>query len=154
MIAEIVVSSIPELLAAPNLQEMMDAYAAEAALEGMPEPKANLDAYRAMDKWGLMHTLCAMVDGKIIGFILVLVNELPHYSALLASIESYFVLAQYRQSGAGIMLLKSAETHAFEKNAAGFMVSAACGGTLDKMMMRSMIYRKTHNVYFTGFHDA
>ena len=154
MTAKIIRSSFPELEADPNFNDMVNAYAAESFLDGLPPPCPDLGIYRAMDKAGFLHTMCAVVDGRVVGFILVLLSPLPHYSVQVATVESFFVLSRYRQSGAGFNLLREAEIVAEENHAAGMFINAANGKDLGKIMQKMKSYKNTHVTYFKRFHHA
>ena len=154
MIAKIIRSSFPGLESDPNFPDMVNAYAIESSLDGLPPPCPDLGMYRAMDTAGFLHTSCAVVDGRVVGFILVLLSPLPHYSVHVATIESFFVLSRYRQSGAGFKLLREAEMIAEENGSAGIFINAANGKDLSKIMQKMKSYRQTHVTYFKRVNHA
>ncbi len=143
--------TVLELEQSPNLDELLVEYAREAAMEGLGPAVPQWWLYRKLEKSGLLHTIGAFVDNVIVGFITVVVMQRPHYEALIASYESYFVAESARQSGAGNELLKAAEQLAKSKGAAGLFVNAAVGSRLDAVLDAKRLYRKTHNVFFKEF---
>tara|TARA_R110000868_G_C10635668_1_gene743621 strand:+ start:181 stop:633 length:453 start_codon:yes stop_codon:yes gene_type:complete len=140
-----------QLWGAPNIGEMLNEYAAESALDGMPKPIPHLDSYLLLVKANLLTTICAFQDEKIVGFLLLLVNTLPHYSVPIATIESFFVKKEHRATGAGLKLLSCAGDIAKGKGAAGMLISAAVNSDFDRLMSALMLYKKTHNTYFRSF---
>lgn len=140
-----------ELEAAHNFQALMDEYAKDAALEGLPPPKANLELYRAMEAAGFTTTIVALVDNRVIGAAILNVVILPHYSVPIATIESLFVEKRSRNTGAGLFLLIEAESAAKGKGAKGLFVNAAIGSKLEAMMMAKKSYNPTHTAFLKVF---
>jgi GNAT superfamily N-acetyltransferase len=148
MSIEVRVVKFAELEGASNFDMLAAEYAAEAGLLGMPKPKAHLETYRALDNAGVTVTLCAFLGGEIIGFLLITVGIIPHYSVPVAHLESFFVMKEHRKTGAGLRLLSAAEDAAKEKNAVGMMISAAVGGSLELILSKMSRYSKTHVGFF------
>tara|TARA_R110000868_G_scaffold114822_5_gene307272 strand:- start:631 stop:1089 length:459 start_codon:yes stop_codon:yes gene_type:complete len=141
---------VSELEGAPNLAEFLAEYAKEAKTDGMPPPKVHVDAYHVMEKSGAMTTIGAFDGATVIGLIIMLVTIVPHYSVPVAHLESFFVAESHRNTGAGFRLLKMAEVTAKEKGAAGIVVSAYIGSTLDMVMSGKRNYQKKYVGYFRG----
>lgn len=136
---------------APNVAELMAEYARESMTDGLGPAVPQWWLYRRMEGSGLLHTIGAFVGDTLVGFITVVVMQRPHYEALIASYESYFVADSARQSGAGNELLKAAEELARARGAVGLFVNAAVGSRLDAVLEAKRHYRKTHNVFFKEF---
>jgi GNAT superfamily N-acetyltransferase len=139
--------TVSHLEQCPDLPALLEAYGEESAIVGIGAPSAQLDAYRAMEAAGLAHLIAAFVDGAMVGFINILIGPLPHYGTVIATTESFFVSPAHRKSGAGMFLLREAESLAHERGATGLLVSAPSGGRLDAVLSRSN-YRETNRVYF------
>lgn len=146
-------ASILEIAAAPGIDALLADYAAESAIAGLPAPAARLETYRRLEASGLLRTIVATIGGTPIGFITVLVSELPHYGRLVAVSESFFVAPAHRHSGAGLRLLRAAERQARERGACGLLVSAPSGGRLARVLPRTG-YRETNRVFFRPLADA
>ena len=95
-----------------------------------------------------MQVFGAFVGSCFAGYAILLVTVLPHYSAPVATLESFFVSAMYRHTGAGLKLLRAAEAAARDKGAVGLLVSAPIGGQLAEVMARMRSYRETNRVFF------
>lgn len=147
----IVKTTIEELDSATNLAELIEAYSAESAIEGMPKYSVCVENYKAIEAAGLLHVFAAYEYDKLIGFLCMLVTYIPHYSAKIASTESFFVSPEYRRTGAGLRLLRQAESYAAELGAVGMFVSAPIGGKLADVMSASLSYKETNRVFFKGF---
>lgn len=143
--------SVVEMEAQPNLAELFDAYSAESSTNGMPAYNAQIDVYRGLEAAGVLHIFGAINDGKLVGFICLLVTIVPHYARTIATTESYFVAPEHRSSGAGIKLLRTAEAFAESIGAAGMFVSAPINGKLAQVMDAMDDYRETNRVYFRSF---
>lgn len=138
-----------ELETAPNFKFMTTMYAAEAKLDGMPEPKPHMETYHALDKSGFLVTLCAFVEEEIVGFLTLTITMLPHYSVVVAHLESFFVLKDHRTSNAGLQLLSTAEGVAKKRGAVGIFLAAAVDGQLEKILTKmKRHYTRTHSGFF------
>lgn len=126
-------------------------YAQESAIAGMPAPKHDEATYFRLERAGVLHMGVATIDKAMVGFILVLVSLNPHYSVKIGVIESFFVGAEHRRSGAGLLLKQWAEAKAKEQGARGLFVSAPTGSRLARVMEREKAYRETNRVFFRSF---
>lgn len=142
--------SIPELENAANIKDLLAEYAAESAIAGLPAPSAKFDMYRSLEESGALHVIGAFSSELLIGYITVLAPVLPHYSAVVAVTESFFVAKEHRKSGAGIKLLREAESYAKTKGSPGLLVSAPFGGDLAEVLPR-VGYEETNRVFFKSF---
>lgn len=100
-----------------------------------------------MEEVGILHVLGAFRDGKLCGFLSMLISVLPHYGVPVAATESYFVALEHRKSGAGLMLLREAERHATERGAVALLVTAANHSKLADVLSRTG-YRESHRLFF------
>ena len=116
--------TVADLIAEPNFQELLDRYADELAIDGLPRPCADIDMYKALEKLGKMQTFAAYLDKLLIGIINVLMVKHPHYSIDIASTESFFVFKDYRRTGAGDALRHEAELYAQKLNSPALFVGA------------------------------
>lgn len=139
--------SISEIENDPNADRILAEYEHECATPGVGKAVPQWDIYRAIESTGVMQAFGAFVDGHLVGFITVTVMRHPHYAELIASYESYFVLADYRGTGAGMALLRAAKELAKERGAVGLFVNSAPGSSLDRVLT-GIGARHTHNVRF------
>lgn len=140
--------TVDEFLSARNLNELIEAYADESAINGMPPFKMHNEAYRALEKSGATMAFGAFDENDtIVGFIQIITHVLPHYSVQVSATESYFVLAEHRKQGAGIRLLRLAEEYARERGSYALLVSAPTGGRLDALLP-NLGYAETNRVFF------
>ncbi len=145
--------TIAALEAAPNIWELLAEYGAESAIDGMPDPAVKVEAYRQLEAGGLLHAIAAHKEGELIGFITVLKAPLPHYSALVAVTESFFVAKAHRKTGAGLRLLRAAEKKARELGSPGLLVSAPFEGDLFYVLPR-VGYAETNRIFFKRLDDG
>jgi len=149
---EIVPITIPELWSHPQFADLVDEYAAESAIDGLPPPNAKRGTYENLENAGLISTFAAIEGASLLGFIVVILPVVPHYSQTIATTESFFVGAQHRKSGAGLKLLRTVEQYAKEHNAVGLLVSAPTGGRLAEVMPR-LDYVESNRVFFRKLND-
>lgn len=148
--ASVIPCRVEELEHAPEMAVLLPEYAEECRIAGLGEILPNWQTYRTLEQIGVLHAIKAITaEGVLIGFITLLVSELPHYSVVTATTESFFVSAAYRRTGAGIALLRAAERVAVDLGAAGPLVSAPVGGRLAALLPR-LGYRQTNAVFFKG----
>ena len=146
--------SISELEVAPNISILLDEYAAESAplIKGLPRPLAKIDTYKHLESIAAIHTIGAFFHDLLIGYIIILAPIMPHYSVRIAVSESFFVLKEYRKTGAGLKLLRSAEEWAKEVGGFGILVSSPFGGDLAEVLPR-VGYTETNRVFFRSLKD-
>ena len=145
-------STVAELERDPGLAVLLVEYAAESAIAGMPPPAAKMESYRELEARGLLQVLSATRDGRLIGFLTLLVPVLPHYGVTVAVSESFFVARAHRGTGAGLKLLRAAEELARRLGSPGLLVSAPFGGDLFKVLPR-VGYAETNRVFFKKVSD-
>lgn len=149
---EIRKSSIAELEGSDNINDILNEYAAESSIDGMPCPLPNAEMYKTLEKSGTLIVFSAFLDKCLIGYITVLTTYLPHYSALTSIIESFFVSAYYRKTGAGLKLLHEAEKFVQSIGSVGCLISAPKGGILADVLPRCG-YKETNLVFFRRLND-
>lgn len=136
MSAIIALSSVAEIEASPEFAAMAPEYAAESQIGGMPPANPQWETYRAMESLGLLHVFSATLDGKLIGYLSLLVAVLPRYGVPIVVSESFFVGRKHRKTGAGLKLIEAAEEKTRELGATVLLVSAPVGGDLAKVLPR------------------
>lgn len=140
-------TTLAEIEASQELDALLAEYAAESANDEIGAAAPQIDIYRGMEAAGLLHAFSARMDGKLIGFLFLLVPTLPHFGKMVGVAESYFVAAEYRKTGAGSLLRLAAEQMARERGAVGILLSAPIGGQLEKVAPH-VGYRETSRVFF------
>lgn len=140
-------SSIAELTSDVRLPLLLDEYARECSIDGLPPPQARFEIYRELEKRGLLHVLVAAHDERLVGFLTLLMPTLPHYGIAVAVSESFFVARDHRSTGAGMKLLRAAEDLARRLGSPGLLVSAPYGGDLFKVLPR-VGYVESNRVFF------
>jgi GNAT superfamily N-acetyltransferase len=139
--------SVFDVLGAPEFPALIEEYAREGSIEGMPAPKAKIESYAAYDQSGMLHVFAAKEGPELVGFITVLAPILPHYSCPVAVAESFFVAAAHRAGGPGLRLLAAAEQRAAEVGSPGLLVCAPFAGRLFELLPKCG-YVETNRVFF------
>ena len=116
----------------------------------MPAYRIHVPTYEMLEDAGALAVFSADYQGEMIGFITILSNLMPHYSAKLSTIESFFVLHEHRRRGAGLGLLRVAERYAAELGSHGLFVSAPSNGQLAKVLPK-FGYEQTNRTFFRKF---
>ena len=109
--------------------------------------------YYQLESAGVLQSFGAFLNDAPIGFITVLSTIMPHYGVCLSVSESFFVLKDFRKTGAGLRLLRMAEERAKSVGAPGLLVSAPFGGVLAGVLPH-VGYAPSNTVFFKGFRDA
>lgn len=139
--------SAAEIRGNPAFPALAAEYKAEAAIAGLPDPDEKAASYGVLESSGCFNIYGAFLDGRLIGFVTVITPIIPHYGAAVGVTESCFVAQAHRKSGAGLKLLRAAETHARKAGAPGLLVSAPYAGRLAQILPR-LGYRETNRVFF------
>lgn len=144
------VSSFTEQFASPQFQALVASYAEESKLEGLPYPEADEEHYISKEADGAMRLLCAFDGDELLGFVVVLVFTVPHYSTMVANIESIYAYPEHR-ARVGVMLKRAAEFEAKRMGAIGLFINAAIGSRWHAALSGSKNYRATHTSFFRSF---
>lgn len=139
--------SVSDIMEDPAFPALIEEYARESAVDGMPSPNAKMETYIPMEVTGMLHPFGAYKGGELVGFISVLTPVLPHYGALAAVAESWFVTAPHRKGGAGLRLLQAAERVMVESGSPGLFVSSPLNSMLVEILPR-LGYTETSRIYF------
>ena len=138
-----------ELTASAEWDGLVSEYADECQIAGLPRCKHDSSTYYLLENSGAINFAAAFVGDTLVGFAALLVTQLPHYSRIVAVVESIFVAKQHRGSGAGMMLIREMESLAKDNEAIGILVSAPKGGRLNALMP-NIGYTHTNEVFFKG----
>lgn len=139
--------TISEIESASNITQILQEYAAESAIKGLPHPLAKVDSYKQMELSGALHVIGAFFSDVFVGYIIMLSPILPHYSVRVAVVESFFVAKEYRKTGAGLKLLHEAENQARAAGGHGILISTPAGGNLAEVLPH-VGYEHTNQVFF------
>ena len=134
------------IISDPNFPALRDEYSAECRTLGLPDPHEKEELYREMDKSYSFAAFGAYEDRQLIGFMGILTPILPHYGVCVAVVESLFVGAAYRKTGAGLRLIREAESYAKKMLAPAIMISAPTGGRLMTLLPR-LEYHETNRAF-------
>lgn len=136
-----------ELEKMPEFPALVEEYYSEAGNPGLPRPKYDSERYGQLCKLGLMHTFGVTVDGRLIGFMMIVVSVLPKYSLPVATLDTIFVGKAHRMSGAGVRLLQRAEQIAADLADGRLLASSPVEGALANLLERSG-YLESNRIFF------
>jgi len=151
MYAEIRPLTVDEVFGAPVFNALCDEYRAEALRNpdlsgGLPDRAG----YQVMFDAGLLHPLGAFVGEQLVGICAVLVSPVLHHGGkLIATTETLFVAKAHRAGGAGLALLRAAESVALDAGASGLYVNAPVGGRLARVLPHQG-YHATNQLFYRG----
>lgn len=132
-------------------EDLIGAYEAECGMSELGRYQPNWLQYKAMEQAGWFTAVGAFRGDRMVGMVTVLAGPNPHVGAVTASTESFFVLPQERQSGAGLKLLAQAEALAMAAGARGLFVSSRAGSRLAEVMRRIKGYSPSNEVFCKVF---
>lgn len=127
--------------------DLLYAYAAESSIPEIGIPEAQFETYRALEAARVLFPVGSFVDDEMTGFIVPLIVPLPHYGLVTATVESFFVLKPYRDTGVGLRLLRAAEKTSRDRGAKALLLSAPAGGKLAAVLAKSKPYRRSSEVF-------
>jgi len=99
------------------------------ALIGKPAPR--LDIYENLESNGLGQCFAAYEDKQLVGFAMVVVAVVPHYTLAVATYESVFVS---RDASCGGQLMDEIERYAKECGCKALVVTAPLGSRLARLL--------------------
>jgi len=120
-------------------------YEAECSIPALGRPEPQWEMYHRMQAAGLMQAFAVYVDDAMVGFASVLVSVLPHYGFCAATVESLFVAAAQRGTGAGTRLMAAVEEYARLAGCKLILYGAPAGGQLEALLGKR--YTRTSSMY-------
>jgi GNAT superfamily N-acetyltransferase len=140
--------TVSGLMADPDIEALIAEYEAEAKSPELPPAAPQWQQYAALERAGVLDVITARHDGALIGFVSVLKANLPHYGGDVSVVESLFVSAAHRGTGAGRALIKAAECIA-SCNGPGLLITAPAGSALERVLPR-LGFRHSNTVFAKG----
>jgi GNAT superfamily N-acetyltransferase len=145
MTLEVSPATVAALRGDPHIEALAAEYEAEARSPEMPDAHPQWEQYAALEAAGLLEAIAAREGGELIGFITVLRSNLPHYGGLVSVVESLFVSAGRRRTGAGRALIRAAEAVA-ARHGVALLITARIGSALEVVLPR-LGYRPSNIVF-------
>ncbi len=142
--------TVGELTANLNFWDLLEEYAEESALEGLPPPGQKFEMYRLMEASGTFHCFGAYDGDQLVGFVALLTPVIPHYGVSVGVTESLFAAKVHRKKGVGLKLLRTAEKFARDAGCPAIMVSAPAHGALVRVL-QGLEYAETNRVFTKVF---
>jgi hypothetical protein len=127
-------STVADLATWPELPALAAEYAAESKADGLPPVVSDWESYDRAEKAGMLYVWSAVEDGRLIGFISLVVAPSPRYGVLVAQTESWFVTKARRGTGAGLRLFKLADEKSLELTGRHPQVNAPNDSDLAKVL--------------------
>jgi GNAT superfamily N-acetyltransferase len=144
--------SADEIANALNFHALCAEYAAESGISELGSANVDIPMYRSMEAAGMGCCIGAWQGDDLVGFGVVTLSILPHFSKRIGCLISFFVATSARKRGAGTRIRQTAERIAKERGAVGMMISAPIDSRLDMILPRSR-YRATNRLYFRSFDE-
>jgi hypothetical protein len=139
--------SVNEIFGAPECGALLAEYDAESNVKGIQGTKVDPDAYRALERAGLLTAFGAYRAGALVGFLTLVTIENHKYRDLISSIESVFVGSSSRTFGTADKLIKAAQEEAVSRGAMGMLISSPTEGRLARAV--SMWgFAPSHKIFF------
>lgn len=137
---------IDDIYNASNREDLFTMYSNESKGKGLPNVNPDWDMYKTLESLGMLDTIGVYKDKLLVGFATVITNKMPHYSTYASTVESIFVLKEYRKYGAGKKLIEKVEEVVKKKGAKQLFLSAPYHGVLNRVA-GSFGFNKTNVVY-------
>lgn len=117
----------------PDIEALVAEYRAEASSPELPAATPQWGQYAAWERAGEFELIAARQAGRLIGLVTVLRSNLPHYGGPICVVESIFVSAKKRRTGAGRALIKAAQATAAYHGMA-LIFTARAGSALEAIL--------------------
>lgn len=140
--------TVADLMADPDIEALVAEYAAEAGSPELPDAQPQWEQYAALEQAGVFDVIVAREGAKLIGFASLLRSNLPHYGGPISVVESLFVSAARRRTGAGRALIGAAKALAADHGTA-LLITARAGSALEAILPR-MGCRHSNTVFIWG----
>jgi GNAT superfamily N-acetyltransferase len=121
------------------------------AIPGRLKPSPDLEKYRIADQTGMLLTLTARQDGRLVGYFIAFAQPCLHYSETLHCITDLpYVLPDVRHRGIGARLFRAAEKILTERGIklwqSGSKLNSELHSSMDRLL-RSMKFEPTDLIY-------
>lgn len=137
-----------EIFEDPCGPELIAEYARECANALIGKPAPRLDIYENLEASGMGQCFAAYEEEqghKLVGFAMVVVAVVPHYSLSVATLESIFTS---RDTNCGGQLLDAIESYAANLGAEAVIYTAPLGSRMAKLMfLCGDLYQHTNHVF-------
>ena len=149
---EIIDISVDTIKNNPNGVAMLAAYSEETRNKDLPMHDPDWSLYEKMEAAGMIKLFGAFSEAKFVGFIVVLMSPLLHYSKQVATVESFYVEPEFRSYGTGKKLLRKAEDYARSLGSPVLYVTAPRDGRLEAALP-SFGYKPTNTLFCRRLSD-
>lgn len=129
-----------------NQVELLAEYAAECSVPGLPPFKPCWALYEVLEATGSYRVFAAFNGESIVGFAAVLTTINPHYTQMIATVESLFVTKASRDGMTSARLMEAIEDHARVRGCKAILYSAPAGGDLEAVLGKR--YARTNAVFY------
>ena len=137
--------SVSEICDAEGFADLANSYRDEIDYGCLRAPVDGRFQHQVFESAGLLRTAGAFADGKLVGFVSVMVTPSVHVEAKIVTVDSLFLDKRYRRGSNGLQLLKWAIQVATDEGSSLLVISAPVGSRLEKLL--SLIGKKTESVF-------
>lgn len=132
---QIVGMTVDEFRDCDDALALVEEYHAECAGEAFTGFAPNWDVYRELEDIGRLAVITAVTGSHLVGFaVVVFAGPSPHFAgAEIATLESLFVGAGSRATGAGLKLWREAKARAEAMGATHIAMSAGVGTQAERL---------------------
>ena len=122
--------TLSELIETPGFLDLVQMYEQESRHPSLPPCNPDWQQYTNLENLNAGHFFTATHKGELVGFAVLVISPVPHYSALFGVLESLYVHKDKRSTGAGLKLIRAAEKAAKAKKCLAMGISAPVNGVL------------------------
>lgn len=130
-----------------NFAELTKEYSEEGAIEGIKNNGVDLNLYRTLEAANNLHVLAVFLDTILIGYAILFKHFLHHRSIYIIINDAIFVKKEFRDTGAGLKLLKEINKHSNTTKTVGTFINAPTGSSLINILP-NMGYIETGKMFF------
>lgn len=136
-----------ELEGDKDFEQLVKEYADEGTIEGLTHKGLDKETYRAKQAAGILHIKAVYIDNNLIGFTALSNIFLPHHGVVVTFSDGLFVFKEYRNTRAGMILIREAEKYAAESKTEGVLMGAPVEGALIEILPH-LDYVETTRLFF------
>ena len=139
-------NSLRPVVALPGWKRLADAYASESGNAALGEANPKQKLYDALEALGLLRCVALMDGDGIVGLLVLVLQDHPHYSKPIAHVDAIFLDKDRRRGAAGLRLVRLAIEIAREEGAVGCYFSAPDGSRLERLYER--LFKPTDRIFW------
>jgi hypothetical protein len=130
-----------------NYMHVIDGYINESRINSIETTEPSKEHYYALVNSGSFNMVGVFDGDNIVGFGTLVTSIIPKHGILASTVDSIFLLDEYRDTGYGIKILDRLKDISNDRGSVVMLISSPVGSKLDKLLSLKKNTELVSNVY-------